>query len=214
MLWSILIPMIPERYHSAQPLLFNLLETQGVSRMSEVELLVLMDNRRRTVGEKRNALVAAARGEYISQIDDDDEVASQYVDTIYKTIARTRRSDNPADVICFPQRATIAPHGLIHECEYSLKHWKDREPAQRRQLLQIIGTDGKPRQDALAWSGPPAHTMVWRSGIAKAVKFPEKRFGEDVDWVDKCCELAVNEVQIKGEPLYYYKFDPGGSATR
>lgn len=209
MLWSILICGIPERYHAVQPLLYDLLETQGVNRMSEVELLYLMDNRRRTVGAKRNALLEAARGEYISFVDDDDKVAPDYVKRIYKGIAHTRREPEPADVICFPQRATIMPQGIVHECSYSLAHWKDRPEAERRKLEKIEG-----RTDALAWSGPPAHTMVWRQGIAGAVKFPEKQFGEDVEWVDRCCALAVREVQLGGEPLYFYQFDQEKSATR
>jgi hypothetical protein len=210
MLWSILIAAIPERYHSIQGLLFSLLETQGVARMSEVELLYLMDNRRRTVGAKRNALLAAAAGEYISFIDDDDDVAPTYVDTIYKAIAKTRRSEFPpqADVICFPQRAMLIQQNVIHECEYSLTYWKDREPGKRR----MLDDTGSP--NIKKWTGPPAHTMVWRAGIAKAVQFPLKQFQEDSEWVDKCCALAVTEVQIKGDPLYHYKFDAQKSATR
>ena len=191
MLWSILISGIPERYNTAQPLLYSLLEAQGVSRMSEVELIYLMDNKRRTVGAKRNALLDVACGEYITFIDDDDQVAPNYVQSIYKAIAHTRRQDEPADVICFPQRAILLPHGATHECEYSLEYWK-RPPGERRQLTQIIQEDGTPRRDAMRWTGPPAHTMCWRAGIAKAVQFPSQQFGEDVDWVDKACALAVS----------------------
>ena len=72
MLWSILISAIPERFHTVQPLLFSLLETRSVARMPDIELCYLLDNKRRTVGAKRNALLDAARGEYVSFIDDDD----------------------------------------------------------------------------------------------------------------------------------------------
>ncbi len=214
MLWSILISGIPERYHTVQPLLLSLLEHQAVARRPDVELLYFLDNRRRSVGAKRNDLLTAARGEYVSFIDDDDEVAPNYVDLIYRAIVATRKSDAPADVICFPQRATIAPHGITHECTYSLAHWRDRAPDQRRQLAPLSDGKGGVLPQVLAWSGPPAHTMVWRRGIAAAVKFQEKQFGEDVDWVDKCCALAVNEVQITGGPLYYYKFNEETSRTR
>jgi len=208
MLWSILITAIPERFNTVQPLLFNLLETQGVIRNNEIELIYLLDNRRRTVGAKRNALLDMARGEYISQIDDDDAVAPTYVDTIYKAIARTRRSQPQADVICFPQRATLVQQGIIHECEYSIRYWKEREPEKRRMLEHTS------QPNVSKWTGPPAHTMVWRSGIAKACQFPDKQFQEDTVWVDKCCALAVTEVQIAGEPLYFYRFDAARSATR
>jgi glycosyltransferase involved in cell wall biosynthesis len=207
MLWSILIAAIPERYHTVHKLLHSLLENQAVARRPNVELLYLMDNRRRSVGAKRNALLDAAAGEYVSFIDDDDEVAPHYVEVLERAIVETRRSAAPADVICFPQVASIGSTGIIHECSYSLAH-ANLPPAERRRLAP---TD---REGVLAWTGPPAHTMLWRAGIAKACRFPEKQFGEDVDWVDKACALATSEVQVPGGPLYYYRFDPERSATR
>jgi glycosyltransferase involved in cell wall biosynthesis len=208
LLWSILIAAIPERFHTAQGLLFSLLESQSVARMQDVELLYLMDNRRRSVGAKRNDLLQMARGEYLSFIDDDDEVATDYVQKIYRTIAKTRKEDPPADVICFPQKATLLPSGVIHDCAYSLSHWANRKPEERRQLAK---TDDP---NVLAWSGPPAHTMCWRSEIAKGAEFLEQNFGEDVDWVDKVCMKAKNELIICGEPLYFYNFNEQRTATR
>ena len=208
MLWSILIPSIPERYHSAQELLHSLLEQQSVARMQDVELLYCMDNRRRSVGAKRNDLLAMARGEYLSFIDDDDLVATDYVQKVHRLISKARKQDPPADVICFPQRCTLAPSGVTHECSYSIAHWKDREPDKRRVLVQ----SGTP--NVLNWSGPPAHTMIWRAEIAKSATFPEQNFGEDVSWVDAVCEKAKTEMVINGEPLYYYRFDEARTATR
>lgn len=208
MLWSILIAGIPERYHSAHGLLHSLLEAQSVARMQDVELLYLLDNKRRSVGAKRNDLLDAANGEYLCFIDDDDAVATDYVQKIYNMISRTRKEDTPADVICFPQKCTIMPANVIHECSYSIMHWKDREPDARR---KIVPTE---TPNTLAWSGPPAHTMVWRSEIAKAAKFPEQNFGEDVSWVDAVCERAKTEIVLNGEPLYHYNFNEATTATR
>jgi len=208
MLWSILICQIPERYHSAQGLLHSLLEQQSVARMQDVELLTFMDTKRRSVGAKRNVLLDAAQGEYLCFIDDDDEVATDYVQKIYRLIAKTRKEETPADVICFPQRCTLMGKGVVHECTYSIAHWKDREPDKRRGLAQTE------TPNVLAWSGPPAHTMVWRRKLAQSAKFPEKNFGEDVDWVDAVCEKAKTEICINGEPLYYYNFDEQKTATR
>jgi len=150
LLWSILIPAIPERYHSAHALLYSLLEQQSVARMQDVELLYLMDNRRRSVGAKRNNLLAMARGDYLSFVDDDDQIAADYVQKIYRQIAAARKNNPPADVICFPQRCTLNPSGVVHECTYSLKYWRNREPDKRRTLALTK------KQNVLAWSGPPA----------------------------------------------------------
>lgn len=214
MLWSILISAIPERFHSVHPLLLSLLEKQSVARMPEIELIYLMDNRRRPVGAKRNDLLSIARGEYISFVDDDDEVSPEYVKQIHKAILLTRKSDSQADVICFPQRATLHPANVTHECTYSLAHWKDREPDKRRQLAPAHDGEGKVLANTLNWTGPPAHTMIWRRELVKDIRFEEKNFGEDSLWVDAACEKAKAEVRIEGSPLYYYKFSEEGSATR
>lgn len=208
MLWSILVAAIPERYHSAQGLLFSLFESQGIARMADVQLVYLMDNRRMSVGEKRNELLRMAKGEYISYIDDDDEVAPDYVQRIYQTIVKTRKSESPADIICFPQRATLHPANVTHECTYSLAHWRDRKPEERR----MLSPSDKP--NVLNWSGPPAHTMIWRREVVKDARFPEQNFGEDVPWVDAVCAKAKTEIVLNGQPLYFYKFSETGTATR
>lgn len=213
MLWSILIAGIPERYHLAQPLLYSLLESQMVSRMPDVELLYLLDNKRRPVGAKRNALLDAARGQYVSFIDDDDSVADDYVRRIYRAIIEGRKT-TPPDIICFRQTAHLSPHGITHDCHYSLQYWREREPDKRRGVEVAYGSDGKPIANVFKWTGPPAHTMVWRREIVKDVRFPDKQFGEDVSWVDAACERAVSEIQLGGEPLYIYRYDESKSATR
>lgn len=214
MLWSILISGIPERFHTVQPLLYSLLETQAVGRMSDIELLYLLDNRRRSVGAKRNALLDAACGEFISFIDDDDMVAADYVKRIHDAILQARRTDVVPDVICFGQRASLQPHGITHECTYSLAHWRNRPADNRRQLAAAPGPDGQPLPHTLLWSGPPAHTMCWRRALIGTTRFPEKQFGEDVAWVDVMCERATMELQLDGEPLYLYNFDEAKTATR
>ena len=213
MLWSILIAAIPERYHTVHPLLLSLLETQAVARISDVELLFFMDNRRRTVGAKRNDLMAAAHGEYVSFIDDDDMVAPDYVSRIRNTIQRNRKE--PPDVICFPQRATLHPHGITHECRYSLEYWRDRPPENRRQLAPAHDASGNVLPSTLNWTGPPSHTMAWRRALVADIKFPEQQFGEDVAWVDTACERAKTEIRIECDnPLYLYKFNEETTTTR
>ena len=205
MLWSILICGVPERYHLAQPLLYSLLEKQSVARSPDIELLYLMDNRRMSVGAKRNLLLGAARGEYLSFIDDDDMVADDYVKRIYGAFAWCKKQAHTTDVVCFPQRATLVQEQVIHECRYSLTYAK-REPK------RVLAATANPR--VFNWTGPPAHTMIWRREIAQSARFPDKQFGEDCDWVDAVCARAETEYQIEGEPLYAYIYNSQTTATR
>ena len=209
MLWSILICGIPERFStSAHALLHDLLEKQKVAYRPDVELIYKLDNKRRSVGAKRNGLLRDALGDYICFVDDDDSVAPDYVQKVVSIIAKVRKGDPPTDVICFPQRAILKPSNVTHECTYSLQHFREREPADRRKLAQTS------TPNTLAWTGPPAHTMVWRREVVKDVRFPEANFGEDASWVDQCCEGAKTEVVLTGEPLYFYNFDEAKTATR
>lgn len=214
MIWSILICGIPERYATVQPLLYSLLERQAVARIPDIELLYLMDSRRRPVGAKRNALVDAARGMYISFIDDDDEVAEDYVKRIYGALRAARKNDIYPDVITFRQLAHLPQQQMIHDCSYSLEHFRNRPPEARRQLARLVDDTGKPVMDRLAWTGPPAHTMLWKADLANGVRFPERTFGEDTAWVDAMCAKAQSEYDLGGDPLYHYRFNELTSATR
>ena len=205
MLWSILIAGIPERFHTVQPLLYSLLETQAVARRPDVELIYMLDNRRRTVGAKRNDLLRAARGEFISFIDDDDEVAVNYVDKVLAGIVQARKEG--ADVVCFSQRATLSPAGITHECTYSIKHLE--RPLEQRRKLEPTSNP-----NILNWSGPPAHTMIWRRELVSDIPFEDKQFGEDVLWCDIAASRAKSEIQILCDPLYFYRFDAERSTTR
>ena len=81
-LLSILISAIPSRWEMARKLF------EGLTRVADqrVEVLLLFDNKRRSVGEKRQALLDIARGEYVTFIDDDDLVAPGYVSEILSVI--------------------------------------------------------------------------------------------------------------------------------
>jgi hypothetical protein len=73
---SILTPAVPSRIFQLQKLCFEL---EGQIKGLPVEHLALLDNKRRTVGEKRDALLRAARGRYVAFVDDDDDVSDDYV---------------------------------------------------------------------------------------------------------------------------------------
>ena len=87
---SILIPWLVNR--DVKPLL-DVLRPQLTD---EVEIIIMTDNKQRTLSDKRNDLLNMAQWEYVSFIDDDDMVSDDYVDWILWVIY----TDNP-DVICY-----------------------------------------------------------------------------------------------------------------
>jgi len=94
---SICVATIPERKHKIIPLLEEL-EKQVSKYNNDVEILYLGDFKTMTISEKRNHLVNMAKGTYITFVDDDDQVCSDYIDEIYNAIVNNH--ENP-DIIVF-----------------------------------------------------------------------------------------------------------------
>jgi len=79
LLLSILTPAVPSRLGALDALCSELAAQIGEL---PVEHLVLLDNKRRTVGEKRDSLLRIARGDFVAFVDDDDKVSGDYVQAI------------------------------------------------------------------------------------------------------------------------------------
>jgi glycosyltransferase involved in cell wall biosynthesis len=186
--FSILVPTVPNRLYTFYPRLITSLQEQTKNR-DDIEILGFYDNKKRSVGQKRNALLNLAQGEFLTFIDDDDRIAEDYIQSIMDTIYA-----NPtADCIVFDCITTI---NVTEKTTYS-KYSKDFEYSE-------IGDQ---------WRGKPAHTMVWKSSIAKKHMFPNINNGEDVNWVVRACKEIQNEVRID-KVLYYYDFNSKSTETR
>jgi glycosyltransferase involved in cell wall biosynthesis len=154
---SILTPTIPERSYQLAKLAENiddqiyLANAQGM-----VEHLVLSDNRCRTIGAKRQALVDIARGQYVAFVDDDDWIMEGYVEAILDA-ARSY-----VDVITFQQRA-------VYNGQESLVEFK------AGQNDEAFVTDGLTRRG-------PWHICAWQRSVVAGCQFLETNYGEDIAW--------------------------------
>ena len=186
-LLSVLIPTIHERLGFYFPRMLDDLYCQ-VGDLP-VEIIAFYDNKKRTVGEKRNSLLREAQGRFVVYLDDDDRVPSDYLATVVETITQ-----NPdADCIVYDQ----------------LCHRPDRpEPLHCR-----YGVELEYREKQNKWTGKPAHTMPWRRELIKELAFNNSNFGEDTDWVKRAWPLVKKQVRID-RVLYYYEFNPVISQTR
>ena len=63
---SILIPSVPSRRKTFLQRILDQLESQ--INTNDIEIVVLYDNKKRTVGEKRNDLLNLARGQFLTFI--------------------------------------------------------------------------------------------------------------------------------------------------
>ena len=181
---SVLIPCVPSR-HDRMGEVFTALERQAHG--FPVEILALVDNKQRSIGAKRDALVQIARGDYLAFVDDDDGIFPKYVENILRGIECT------PDVIVFDTLVSlndgpdvIAQHSLAYNNEqYSPAGFK-RKPWQMH---------------------------AWRREIAQAFQFPDLNIGEDWGWCKQLCEVAKTEVKVEG-PLYWYRYSDSGTEAR
>ena len=165
---SILIPSIPERIPKLS-LLLSRLEGQ-IGDRREVEVISFMDNCRRSIGHKRNAMVAQAQGRFITHLDDDDIALEGYVSQLVSAI--TVHPD--VDVIHFDSICKLngdAPFKVTTDVGLKV--------SSKEQISQAGKTDGKWRDIVR----PPWHWCCWRRDFARRFDFPDGTMDEDWYWL-------------------------------
>lgn len=179
---SILIPSIPSRWQKAKDLYEHIMSMVGDK---DVEVLLFMDNKKRSIGEKREALKNMSNGKYFMFVDDDDSLYS--LDEIYNATA------NDVDVITFKSKSRNAD-GSTFIVTFGLKNEIEHNTADGRYL------DCK---------RPPFTQCAWASRF-KIATFPASNYGEDGVWVELAMKMAFIETHIP-LVLHGYNFDPAVS---
>lgn len=175
---SILTPTIPERLPQAgklHGLIARQLKESGVAH--HVEHLILCDNRARSIGAKRQALIDMARGDYVAFCDDDDIVRDGYVRSVLAAMAHR------PDVITFHQRATW--NGLESEVRFGLGAGDGP-----------FNPDGITLRDA--W-----HVCAWRRDVVNGCLFGESNYGEDLVWSKQARRRARTSAHV---PLVLHEY--------
>ena len=195
MILSILIPTLPSRSRMFAKLVCKL-EDQ-IPRGVDVEILGLLDNKKMSVGTKRNALLTMAIGEFFVFIDDDDDVVDDYIPVILEAIKGKPEVDL-----------------FMYQIELMYVRGSG-SPTTRDKVLCNYEFDCKkgglvsPNQ----YVGPPTHTHVWRTERVHTVEFDSINFGEDSEWVSRAKKFVRSHVTLP-RVLYFYKFDASRTETR
>lgn len=175
---SILIPSIPSRFERSCALYRSILEKVGDR---DIEVLMFTDNKKRTIGEKRDALKNISNGKYFMFVDDDDDL--EELDSIYEATFQD------VDVITFMQLCRnddgstyIITFGIGNEVQHNTE-------------------DGR-YLDSLR---PPFHVCAWNRKF-KDFKFPPVNYAEDWGWLQQVLPLAETEIHIP-KILHRYNYD-------
>lgn len=176
---TILVPTVPSRLNYFYPKIMNELIKQ-IGNREDIELIALFDNKKRTIGNKRQEMINLVQGEYVTFIDDDDRIEENYIEEIMKCLYENENADCVVyNVICCVDNKSklFCKYGI--EFEYG-----------------VI-------DNGLEWRGKPAHTMVWKTDIVKTHKYSNMKNGEDIDWVKRAYKDIKKQVRID-KVLYYY----------
>ncbi len=177
-LLSILIASVPNRRDKLD-VLFNDLSKQSEPYGDDVEILVFLDNKKRSIGLKRQALLDIAKGDYVTWIDDDDQPAPDYVDKAMEVLL----SFQP-DVITINQHVYINGNGAYH-LTFKLGHEVNEE----------VGETPATR--------PPWHTCIWKRYKVKDCTFPDSMYGEDWAWAEQANKMVYSSIHIDHIMLTY-----------
>lgn len=175
---SILTPAVPSRMSQIAKLCNEIARQIGDQ---PVEHMVFLDNKRRTVGEKRDALLRAARGKYVAFVDDDDEVSPDYVASLLSA------AQSDPDVITFRQHAVW--NGQESEIEFRLGNPN-----------QSFNPCGVTKRNA--W-----HICAWRRSLAICSSFPPTNYGEDWEFASQLCAIPNLIESHIDKVLHVYRHD-------
>lgn len=188
---SILICSVHTRRNNFLPAILNEISVQ-YERLSdelkkEVEILVLIDNKKIMLGTKRNYLVDMAQGEYVVFIDDDDRVHTDYIKCLLEA------TFDDSDVIVFQAIVSI-PEQPKKPCYYSIKFEQDMNHPGHYERL-------------------PNHICCIKRKHVLKVEFPAIPYGEDSGFSKDIIKYLKTETNIN-QILYLYDYNPETTETQ
>lgn len=183
MLFSILICTIESR-KDRFALLFNYLKS--INKYTDVEILFECDNKKISVGAKRQKLLTRAKGKFIAFIDDDDWVPEYYIDEVRSAILNNVN----IDCIGFKIHCTGTKYSDAN-CSNKYKEWAENV-------------------DGFGYVRTIYHKSPIRREIALKAGFKDMRFAEDHDYsvsLKKTGLLKTEHYINKVMYIYRYAFE-------
>lgn len=188
---SVLICSVDSRYDNfgmaIQRQVWDQYNALPESYRDRIEILMLTDNRKMMLGQKRNVLVDMAQGRYVQFIDDDDRIEPD----MFRALLDATGSD--ADVITFDVSVSLNG-GAPKVCRYSKDFAADRNLPNSYERL-------------------PNHICCVKRELAEKVSFPNLVYGEDSAYSKLLHPMLKTEYRID-RVLYHYDFSEATTVTQ
>jgi hypothetical protein len=177
---SILICSLVSRRKSLHVLMKQLMIARQHSHL-RVEILTDIDKGEKSIGQKRNDLVARAKGKYCCFIDDDDQITTDYLKEIQYCLS--------ASPDC------VSMMGMYY------KNGEKQKP-----FVHSLSFRGY-SEDNDAFYRPPNHLNPILTEYVKKVPFPLQNHGEDTDFAMRLSKsnLLSREARVR-MPIYLYYY--------
>lgn len=159
-------------------MLRNLMSILRGQMTNDVEILVEKNNRKITIGAKRNILLGRARGDYVVFVDDDDRISGNYISKILNAISTLPDCVGIEGEIHFKKKGITRK--FIHSIQYD-KWFESRGIYYRC----------------------PNHLNPVKREIALKIAFPNVSKREDEHYSLRIRLLLKTEVYIKGTVYFY-----------
>jgi hypothetical protein len=194
-LLSILIPTVIGREKEFMHLkgrIESIFQNNNI-KAGTVECRAMIDDKRMTIGEKREKMYKEAKGLYSWQVDDDDDISDDSIILILRAIKQK------PDCITFQEKVVI--DGGEYKSNHSMYYpdW--------------AGDGNKILDDGFHFQRTPFFKSVIRTDIARKVPIPHIRFGEDHQWAQALNPLLQTEVHIE-EQIYLYTHNSSDPTER
>ena len=187
-LLSILICTVTGRVEKHLPLLVQEVQRQVDEHpLFQIEILYIGDNKKRSVGRKRNDLLKLAQGEYVCFLDDDDKISSVFIS---KTIPHLHSS---TDIVFYMVECSI-DGGIGKPVYYNKDYVKNTNYADYYERM-------------------PNHLMLVKRELALQTPFRDISHGEDKDYSIRLKPLLQSQALIE-EVLYYYIYNSSTTETQ
>lgn len=181
---SILVCGVYTRYDTFLPKIQAQLFSQYVALedrdLDRVEIIILIDNKKKMLGTKRNELVDMAQGKYIVFVDDDDRIAEDYIQSLLDA------TNSDADCIVFNADVSINAAAPV-VCFFSKDFKTDRNEVE-------------------AYYRVPNHICCVKRFLAVAARFPSIPYAEDAGYSKALMPMLNTEYKID-RVLYYYDYN-------
>lgn len=189
---SILIPTVVGREQQVEVLLQELYRQRLLLPFPNVvQFQIKKDDKEMTIGEKRNILYQESTGLYSFMPDDDDGVATDFLQRTLKAI-----ESNP-DCITYYEHVDI--DGDISKSNHSILYsgWHDN-PAW---------------PEGFKYARTPYFKDVIKTEIARSIEVPAIRWNEDEQWASALHSCLKTEIHID-DFMYFYKHVSSDPAER